>query len=428
MTYAQPDARLLPLAPFAALLLFLAPAVELEWRGGTGYCFFALFLIAAVNLAAGRLGDGLAALRSHPWYTTGMLAFTVVIPLQWALLGFVDARQLDALSRFALALPIFLLLRRLPSRRLGAIGWGCAAGALAVGAQAITHRPVGGWNLAQRLGNAYTNAIPFGDTALLLGVLAVFTLGWTGRAGLPAKVLRLAALLSGAYASYLSGSRGGWIAIPAFALLLAAEYRWHADRRRLLTAAAAALLVVGALGTTTVVRDRAADAVRDVQAMNAGDNGLTSIGARLKLWKASVALFERHPLLGVGKGRLEPALADMAHRGQLPAYAVNERAHSDFFSALAELGALGPLCLALLYAGMTQPFWRHRRAADPTVRTAAYSGLAVAAATVIFGLTIDTLVPVMVAVLLALLSATFLATIDARCRELAAQAPGGHVV
>jgi O-antigen ligase len=67
---------------------------------------------------------------------------------------------------------------------------------------------------------------------------------------------------------------------------------------------------------------------------------------------------------------------------------------------------------------MSVYFWRHRNSSDAAIRAASYAGLAVATSTVIFGLTIDVLVPIMVTVLLALLVATFLAVIDSRKREL----------
>jgi O-antigen ligase len=117
----------------------------------------------------------------------------------------------------------------------------------------------------------------------------------------------------------------------------------------------------------------------------------------------------------------------MAKRGEVKAEIVNERAHSDFFSTLAEMGAIGVACLLLFYYGISVYFWRHRRSTDPAIRAASYAGLAVATSTVIFGLTIDVLVPIMVTVLLALLVATLLAVVDARKRELqTAQAPASR--
>lgn len=424
--HRPPAAELFPLPSSAlliSLLLFLAPAVQLVWRGGTGYCFFILFLMAVAGLATGRVRGGREALRDHPWFWAGMLAFSLAIPLQWAVMGFVDARRLDALSRFTLVLPIYLMLRRLPSRRLAVVGWGCAAGAIAVGVRALGFHTAGVGPYMTRLNNVYTNAIPFGDMALLLAVLALSTLGGGGPEGGAGRALRLLALAGGAYASYLSGTRGGWIAIPALALLLAVRFRGGLRRRGMLLAAMVGIACVAALAMTPVVRNRVAAADRNIAVIRAGGHEeATSIGARLDLWRGSVQLFERHPLYGVGKGRLAQGLTGLAREGAIPAHVVNERAHSDFFSAIAELGSVGAICLALLYAGLAQPFWRDLRASDPVLRSAASSGMVVALATVVFGLTIDDLAPVMVDALTALLAATFLAMVDARRRELGAAA------
>src|SRR6185437_4078689 len=155
----------------------------------------------------------------------------------------------------------------------------------------------------------------------------------------------------------------------------------------------------------------------DVSMMHKGED-YTSVGLRLQLWNASRLIFMRHPVYGIGKGHLVDELRLMAQRGEVKPEIVNERAHSDFFSALAEMGAIGVICLLLFYHGISVYFWRHRRSIDPAIRAASYSGLAVATSTVIFGLTIDVLVPIMVTALLALLVATLLAVVDARKREL----------
>jgi O-antigen ligase len=151
------------------------------------------------------------------------------------------------------------------------------------------------------------------------------------------------------------------------------------------------------------------------------------VGLRLQLWNASRLIFIHHPVYGIGKGHLVDQLGVMAKRGEVKAEIVNERAHSDFFSTLAEMGAIGVACLLLFYYGISVYFWRHRRSTDPAIRAASYAGLAVATSTVIFGLTIDVLVPIMVTVLLALLVATLLAVVDARTRELQTeQAPASR--
>ena len=403
-------------------LLFLAPAVNLIWRGGTGYCFFALLALALGAAIANRRMPGyFSALRTYRWFTIGMLAFTVGIGVQQLVLGYWLPRELDSVSRFVLALLVFLLLRQLPSRNLRMIGWGCAVGALAVGVWAFVDQPPGGWTDANRLNNSYTNAIPFGDTALLLAFLSVFTLGWDNPRDWRVLLPRVLALVSGGYASFLSGSRGGWIAVPVFVALLGMQYHWFTHKKRLVIATLVIVIGAGGLLSTERVQKRLAEVPNDVLLMHKGED-FTATGLRLQLWNASRMIVERHPVWGVGKGHLVNELGAMARRGEVKAEIVNERAHSDFFSTLAEMGAVGVVCLLLFYYGMAVYFWRHRLASDPTIRAASYAGLAVASSTVIFGLTIDVLVPVMVTVLLALLVATLLAVIDARKRELRSEA------
>ena len=399
-------------------LLFFAPAVNLVWRGGTGYGFFGLVALSlGAAVANKRTPDYFKGLRTYNWYTLGMLAFLVAIMFQQLVMHYWLPRQFDALSRFTLALPLFLLLRQFPSRNLRAIGWGCAAGAIAVGAWALIAQPQGGWTDASRASNAYTNAIPFGDTALLLAFLSVFTLGWDGPRDWRMLAVKLLALVGGGYASYLSGSRGGWITIPIFAILLGCQFHWFVHKKRLWVAALAIVVCTAALLSTERVERRLEDATTDFSALHHGDEN-TSVGLRLQLWQASFRLFTEHPVYGVGKGKLERALGDLAAHGQARTEIVNERAHSDFFSTIAETGAIGAVCLLIFYFGLTVHFWCERRNQDPTIRAAAYSGLAVSFSTIVFGLTIDVLVPVMVTSLLALLSAAFLAVIDARKREL----------
>jgi O-antigen ligase len=400
-------------------LLFLAPALNLVWRGGTGYCFFGLFALAIAAAIAYRRTPGyFTPLHTYRWYMVGMLAFLVAMVLQQVVGGYWIPRQFDALSRFALVLPVFLMLRQWPSRNLRALGWGCAAGAIAVGAWALLDRPHGGWTDTNRLNNYYTNAIPFGDTALLLGFLAMFTIGWDFPRNAFTLTLKVLGLASGGYASYLSATRGGWLAIPVFMVLLGAQFRWYAHRKRLVLAVVATLVCAAALLSTERIERRVNDATSDISSMQRGDAD-TSVGLRVQLWDASVRLFAAHPVYGVGKGKLVDALGELAKRGEVSQSIVNERAHSDFFSTIAEMGLVGVLALGLLYFGMSVYFWRNRQSNDPATRTAAWAGLAVSSSTLIFGLTIDVLVPIMVTALLALLSATFLAMIDARKRELA---------
>ena len=88
------------------------------------------------------------------------------------------------------------------------------------------------------------------------------------------------------------------------------------------------------------------------------------------------------------------------------------------------MGTIGLACLLIFYGGVIAPCLRACRRTDPATAAAGYAGLAVMLSTIIYGLTIDVLVPVMNTTLLALLFAGFLAMVEARRREMGISQPG----
>jgi O-antigen ligase len=399
--------------------LFLAPTLVLALRGGTGYCYFALLALSLGAAVAHRHEPRFfAPLGRYRGFTIAMLAFPSAIVVQQLVGHFYIPRQFEAHSRFMFVLPIFVVLCHLSSRQLRALGWGCTAGAILAGSWAAWNALTTGLTDTDRLSNSFTNAIPFGDTALLLGFLSLSTLGWDARRSRIELAVKVCGLLAGGYASYLSGTRGGWLAVPVFIVLLGLQFHWYAHRKGILIAVAVVVVAAGALLTTSHVEQRVAAATADFTALEHGNTD-TAVGLRLQLWEASWQLYTEHPVFGVGKGHLEAALGELASRGQASTEIINERAHSDFFSTIAEMGTIGLACLLLFYGGVIAEFRRARRSPDPATATACHAGLAVVLSTIIYGLTIDVLVPVMNTTLLAIQLAGFLAMVEARRRETA---------
>lgn len=404
----------------AQILLFLAISLNLVVQGGTSAFFILLTLLSLclpIFHSSFRL-DVRSAFRAYKWYFIGAAAFTVAVPLQQLVLQFWAPRHLDPLSRFFLALAPFLFLRKLPAKSLRIIGWASSVGATLIAAWAIYYTPPGvHWSDTNRFTTGFTNQIPLGDTALLLGFLAILTIGWEYKKTPLLYLARIFALSCGIYVLYITGTRGGWLAIPIFLSLTLWSFRIHTQRKLILSFLVGVIAMAAIASSTPMIQTRFADAISNLEMMRIGDAD-TSIGLRLELWKASSIIFLEHPVLGVGRGRLQPALSKLAAEKRVIPQAVNQHSHSDFFSIAAEMGIIGITCLGLLYFGMTYYFWRERQSDDPLIRTAAYSGLAVSTSTIIYGLTIDVLVPVMQTTLIALLIAALLAMIDARHREL----------
>jgi O-antigen ligase len=411
--------RLLPLIATAAVVL--SPALILTVRGGTGYCYFLVLALSLYTLRAPEnRRRALALYRTYPLYVAGMVALPCLVIFQLVVLRTGRLPALDPLLRLALVPISLAMLASLPSRYLQQIRWGFVAGALGVAVWAIyaTIHPAA-WTQPGRLGNTFTNPIPFGDTALLLAFMSVVPLARLGRPTLAEIAITALAFAGGCYASYLSGTRGNWIAIPILLWALASGRRHTAHIHARWILACVVLVCVVVLGTSHVVRERSLAFVTDIQQLDRG-NSMTSTGMRLDLWRAALRLYQSNPIIGVGRGSLESALNALANRGEAPRPIVNPHAHNEFFSVLAEMGTLGVIALLLLYTGIISPFWRNRHDPDPGIATAAHLGLALGISTVLFGLTIDVLPTVMNTAFLALTSATLLAWIESRRRERAA--------
>ncbi|WP_175951093.1 O-antigen ligase family protein [Burkholderia sp. BCC0405] len=405
----------------ATAAVVLSPALMLSLKGGTGYCFFMVFTLSLFYL--GRVDHRRSAAELYRKYRSlvfALLALPCVVLFQILVLRTGTFPSLDPLLRLVLVIPSFFFLASLPSRHLRRVQWGFVIGALGTGIWVFYQlaHPQVAYGI-DRVGNTFTNPIPFGDTALILGFLSMASIRRSPDVSWLEVVVKTLALVAGCYASYLSGARGGWIALPFLIWAAAGGRHWLVSLRARVVFGVVVLACIGALASTSVVRERVAAFGSDMTAMQRGDAD-TSTGIRLNLWRASTELYLAHPVLGVGRGSLERELRAKAERGEVQAVIVNGRAHSEFFSVLAEMGTVGVAALFFLYAGTFMPFWRNRTHPDPEIVTASYLGLAMVGATVIFGLTIDVLTLVMNTAFFALTLATLLAWIEARKRELAA--------
>jgi O-antigen ligase len=169
---------------------------------------------------------------------------------------------------------------------------------------------------------------------IILGVGAALEAagrGWLGWAA--AACLMLAALL-------LTVSRSGWLGLAAGSavfLLLALPAIRSAGRMRRLAWTGAALLAIAATLWSPLW-------VRVSSSFGTADPGVTT---RVFMWKAAVAQFKDHPVLGAGPGGYSLGYLDYAARlqesgGARPGYAgITQEAHNDALQLLAERGLAG---------------------------------------------------------------------------------------
>ncbi|WP_259395537.1 O-antigen ligase family protein [Ralstonia pickettii] len=312
-------------------------------------------------------------------------------------------------------LALFALLQLRPTQ-LESVQWGCVAGALASVVWAYLELRVGRPDMI----GAFANTIPFGNLSLLMGLFSLISIGWSKGDGWLLIILRVVAGGAGLYASYLSQSRGGWIAIPVLLLIAVATLRHVAWKKRVTALLVFFALLAAVCVSSSVVRARFDQAVSDLRAYQAGQTN-TSIGIRFQLWKAAALMLTRHPLAGVGRGQFEPALKAIHAEGLITQEATAvEHAHNEFLYNGATLGVLGIGALLAMYLVPAVYFVRAALCDDGILRTTGAMGLTLCVGFVLFGLTEVMLIIAQTVVFYSVMVAIFTAHIHRRRQQLGA--------
>lgn len=394
-TVAWPQ-RLLDAGAFALLALSLALP--------SGYAIGALMLLAAGLLRWPQFWRAWRGGRA-PFGSMGVWAAAIVVmTLAWLMYTVeggqilwkarVNSLGLERCVKYLLALlALPALFGQRP--RVVALRWGCWLGAAGAGLLALWQTLVRGMERAE----GYTNAIMFGDLALLLGACSAAWALHARRSGAPLAQCAFGwtAAALGLTASVASGSRGGWLALPLLAFMLAlfaAALRARPVRRAaptLFVATAASLLLLA----LPPVQERTALALHEWQAAATNvSEANTSVGLRRAFWNLAWELGCEHPLMGVGQLGYERAQAEAVAQGRMPTWAVDSNnAHNEWLDVWAKRGLLGCAALALFYAVPTALLWRRWRRAwrgaspDAERAAAALCGLMTVAGYLVFGVT-----------------------------------------
>ncbi|AWI76807.1 hypothetical protein CEW83_17580 [Parazoarcus communis] len=340
---------------FAVWLTF-AGLVSLRGAGSPG-TMAALLAIVGLALLVYRKDADRSDLK--------MAALFLVLPvhdvLNMALTGW-DPGMLDKSGRLVLGFLVYFAISR-TGIHARSLRWGVIVGCVAAAALAAYQAQVLG---LERV-SGFMNAIPFGNDALLLGFLALAAWVVTPTAERTPlfQTCTLIALGCGIYASYASGTRGGWVVAPVLIWILSLGAR---DMRRSLrtgvTIGILSLLIIG-LGLLPVLNERTADELNNVMAVltttkeDAASMTLSSIGTRLHLYRVGFDAFMSRPVLGIGVANLGDYLAASAQTGTLnPAAAHFTHLHSGIVDTLARGGLLGLAALAYFVIGLARHFHR----------------------------------------------------------------------
>ncbi len=323
--------------------------------------------------------------RYDKYILGALLVFGVDAVFNWLWHGF-DG-DLDRNLRFILAIPIFFLVYRArPS--LHALWLGLALGALGTFVFAVYQK----FSLGIVRVDGFTNAIQFGNLAMLQGVLCLAGLGWA--ASLKKYrwmyiVLLGIAAVAGLATSVLSGSRGGWVGLPIILLIAFFTYRRVFSIKSQLV-----VVLIVIMGATYVffnpqlgVQERIKEATHQVNLFQEGEVN-TSVGLRFEMWRGAYKLIQENPFLGWGIEGYEEGMAALVEKGEIHAETAEfNHSHNDFIDRLAKHGAMGLFTLLLLYLLPLRAFSIVRGCSDLSLRAIALAGVLLICCYINFGLT-----------------------------------------
>ncbi|SJN12171.1 O-antigen ligase [Halomonas citrativorans] len=318
------------------------------------------------------------------WVIAALSSYGLVVGM-FSLLE-LSTRELDRPVRFLLAVPVLLLILRVPPR-LSWLWSGIAVGAIGAGTLAAWQK------LIEDVGRAdgFLHPIQFGNLSMLLGVLCLAGLGWAAvqRFRYTWMALLLTGALCGMLGSLFSGSRGGWVGLPIIGLVLYRSYGHCFSVRVKLSMVGFVTLLLAALYMLPEVglQKRVHEAVSDISSYVTGEERDTSLGLRFEMWQGATQLIAERPLLGWGEAGYQAAMHKLGEEGDISlAASTFDHAHNDIIDAFAKRGVFGVAALLCLYLVPLRMFASGLQHSNLEIRALAVAGTLLSVAYIDFGL------------------------------------------
>ena len=372
-----------------ALLIFFPGIANLYKNTGSG----TLILLTLLGLGVVFQKPRPSFSRDEKWLMGAFAAYLAIYLLSAAVnsltgvLVEIRGRHFEKEAYLFTFIPICFLFRRfhIPA---WVVWWGVALGGILVGCYAMIDF---GWiDIEYRVRGAY-NPIMFGCLSLTMAFMAIQGYRYFRRRHVLLSIVPLAGFFLGTVSSILTGSRGAWIAIPAFFGITL--FHLGKNPRRLELALIIGTFCVALFAAykipETGVSQRFQFAQNDLRKFAKGDVTIeNSVGLRLASWDASWQMVKGHLLLGIGPGGYQPTILKMSREGKLP-YAVDvyhTQPHSIYFAVLVDGGIAGIIILLAVLILPVYIFLQRIRGSGPN-KPAAYAGLVLAVGYIHFGLT-----------------------------------------
>ncbi len=281
-------------------------------------------------------------------------------------------RELDRPSRFILVLPVLILLLQSKNHKEW-LWYGVVIGAIGAFGVAFYEKIILGYDRAH--GSEYP--IMFGNTGMLLGLMSLVSSSYF----LAQKrnfwlYLSLFAGLCGIGASFLSGSRGGWVALPLIGFFILWQSRCLLTRKVFWGSLGSAMLLVTLVIAVpqTGVKNKIDQTLISLSQYESGENKITSLGLRFEMWRMAFHLFQEAPIFGVGEYGAKPEKRRLVVEGLAPPEVLNfSHAHNEFINALSQRGIVGLAFLLALYLVPMRLFIKKMQAFEHNWKVKSYA-------------------------------------------------------
>lgn len=364
-----------------AFISSVTPFFMMTIPGGGSICFFLLLGLSVAFLIQNKKRPDLYVYKNYPWFLIGLVAWSLLIAVQMLVMGSWSGRTIEVILRFLSGIVIFAFLAEAPSFYLKKIEWGIVVAAMSSLTYALLTTSI---YQSQRAYNFFMCPIMFGNISLLLGFWSLISLYWDSNPSLFKKSVKLLAFFAGIYTSILSGSRGGWLAIPLLIILLfnflKTYYYLNKNHKRLFFTGC---ILLGFASINPI-----ATRLNQISSLYTTQCGDSSVEQRLEMWKAAFLIFKENPVFGIGKGNFQQSIKKLADQ-DIVSKLVEEykHAHNEILFMMAEFGSLGLIALLLFYCGSTIYFYKYRQNDDLIIKASAYMGLMLSSGYIIFGFT-----------------------------------------
>jgi len=363
----------------ATWLVLLVPALALTSPVGGPAVLYLTGLVALTALAMNAIKRYEPMAFGELW----PMSLVLLLPLACmfitsAVRGVWSNSELEKLLRFALALPVLWLLLRAPQRWLKLVQWSILAGAVAGSVLLIVTMETQGRGAMVDVGGRY-NAVAFANMTLLFGAMTLLSLGFGPCTRWPRAetAIKLLAVVLSVYATWESETRSSWMLLPILGVVFLLGLRNWKRRHKVYCALAVCVALVASAAAIWTFSTRMHEISKDVQGYSTSANRDTSFGIRLQLWHASILMFQKSPIVGIGPSKFREELQQLETQGIVTAEVVEGfgEPHNDLLAALSGYGLLGLLSILTLYLLPAAVFFRRMASDDRVIRVGAQLGL-----------------------------------------------------